>query len=130
MFFNKFICNSLTTKGNEVIIIIAVHVTYLHPSTKYLFVLSKATHHRTGNTIETNLKNLNVNQFDLAFEVSWSTCLLLTTYVTVGRERGHREGENGKNNYRKPQYTDVSDLGYSYGNDNKNTNNDSNVSKG
>ncbi|KAK2572341.1 Condensin complex subunit 2 [Acropora cervicornis] len=29
----------------------------------------KATHHRTGNTIETNLKNLNVNQFDLAFEV-------------------------------------------------------------
>ena len=96
MFFNKFICNSLTTKGNEVIIIIAVHVTYLNPSTEYLFVLSKATHHRTGNTIETNLKNLNVNQFDLAFEVSWSTCLLLTTYVTVGRERGHREGENGK----------------------------------
>ena len=95
MFFNKFICNSLTTKGNEVIIIIAVHVTYLHPSTKYLFVLSKATHHRTGNTIETNLKNLNVNQFDLAFEVSWSTCLLLTTgtYVTVGRERGHRRGK-------------------------------------
>lgn len=58
--------------------IIAVHVTNLHPSTEYLFVLSKGTHHRTGNTIETNLKNLNVNQFDLAFEVSWSTFLLLT----------------------------------------------------
>lgn len=29
----------------------------------------KTTHHRPGNTIETNLKNLNVNQFDLAFEV-------------------------------------------------------------
>lgn len=29
----------------------------------------KAAHHRPGNTIETNLKNLNVNQFDLAFEV-------------------------------------------------------------
>jgi len=29
----------------------------------------KTNHHRPGNTIETNLKNLNVNQFDLAFEV-------------------------------------------------------------
>lgn len=29
----------------------------------------KSSHHRPGNTIETNLKNLNVNQFDLAFEV-------------------------------------------------------------
>ena len=114
------------------IIIIAVHVTYLHPSTEYLFVLSKATHHRTGNTIETNLKNLNVNQFDLAFEVSWSTCLLLTT-VHMSRLDGKGDTEKGKmekNNYRKPQYTDVSDLGCSYCNDNKSTNNDSNVSKG
>ena len=30
----------------------------------------KAANHKPGNTIETNLKNLNVNQFDLAFEVS------------------------------------------------------------
>lgn len=29
----------------------------------------KAANHKPGNTIETNLKNLNVNQFDLAFEV-------------------------------------------------------------
>ncbi|KAJ7356351.1 hypothetical protein OS493_025460 [Desmophyllum pertusum] len=29
----------------------------------------KKSNHRPGNTIETNLKNLNVNQFDLAFEV-------------------------------------------------------------
>ncbi|RMX41808.1 hypothetical protein pdam_00012481 [Pocillopora damicornis] len=29
----------------------------------------KAAHHRPGNTIESNLKNINVNQFDLGFEV-------------------------------------------------------------
>ena len=40
------------------------------------------------------------------------------------------QGKMEKNNYLKPQYTDVSDLGYSYCNDNKSTNNDSNVSKG
>lgn len=40
------------------------------------------------------------------------------------------KGKMEKNNYRKTQYTDVSDLGYSYCNDNKSTNNDSNVSKG
>ena len=40
------------------------------------------------------------------------------------------KGKMEKNNYRKPQYTNVSDLGYSYCNDNKSTNNDSNVSKG
>ena len=32
--------------------------------------LSQSSHHRPGNTIETNLKNLNVSQFDLAFEVT------------------------------------------------------------
>lgn len=68
LFIDKFIHDSLTTKWNEDIHYFSL--TDLHPSNEYLFVLSKATHHRTGNTIETNLKNLNVNQFDLAFEVS------------------------------------------------------------
>ena len=38
--------------------------------TQHSVFLLQSSHHRPGNTIESNLKNLNVNQFDLAFEVS------------------------------------------------------------